>query len=210
MLAVLVPVLNRPQNIKPLLESIYATTPDARVLFIADPDDTAELDAIAAAGGEMIAPGGSYAAKINAGVARTDEPFILLAADDVRPREGWFEAAVDTMVNGVQVVGCNDGIPRPARPEHATHFLITRAAATLPCIDGRPGPLCEAYGHWYTDDEYIATARKRGMYAYAHDALVEHLHPMTGKAEDDETYVKGRSSWKLDRRQFMRRSQLWA
>ena len=39
-LVILVPVLRRPHNVRPLLESVRATTPGARVLFIADPGDT--------------------------------------------------------------------------------------------------------------------------------------------------------------------------
>jgi hypothetical protein len=65
--AILVPVLNRPANVAPLMESISTTTPDPyRVLFICDPGDRAEQDAIASQGGWMISPGGSYASKINA------------------------------------------------------------------------------------------------------------------------------------------------
>ncbi len=209
--AVLVPVLARPQNVAPLLASIRESTPEPyRVLFLCDPHDVAERDAIAREGGWVLSPGGTYAAKINAGVEATDEPYVLLAADDVRPRAGWLAAAITAMRGGAQVVGLNDGIARPARPEHATHFLLTRAAAELPCIDGARGPLCERYGHWRTDDELIATATKRGMYAYAADALVEHVdHPMIGGADDD-TYRKGRATARQDSRTFMRRSRLWA
>jgi hypothetical protein len=32
----------------------------------------------------------------------------------------------------------------------------------------------------------------RGVYAHAFDSIVEHLHPMVGKAEDDDTYRLGR------------------
>lgn len=208
-LAFLVPVLNRPHRVKPLVEAVRATTPDARLLFICDPGDRAEQDAIAMAGGEMISPGGGYAAKINAGVRATCEPYVLLGADDVRPHRGWFETARSAMVGGVQVVGINDLIQRPDRPEHAPHFLLTRAAAELPCLDGRSGPLCEGYGAWWCDDELIATATKRGMYAYARDAVVEHVgHPMTG-GPDDETYRRGRALARVDGRLFRKRMALW-
>jgi glycosyltransferase involved in cell wall biosynthesis len=208
--AVLVPVLNRPQNVRPLMEAIAATTTvPYRVLFLCDVGDRAERDAIAVEGGWMLSPSGTYASKINVGVRETDEPFVLLAADDVLPHPGWFEAARAAMARGAQVIGLNDLIERPTRPQHATHFLLTRAAAELPCIDGSPGPLCERYMHWRTDDELIATATKRGMYAYAADAIVEHVnHPMIGGADDD-TYRKGRARARQDGRTFMRRSRLW-
>lgn len=208
-IAVLVPVLNRPRNVAPLLKSIRETTPGATVLFIADPHDKAEHEAIYAAGGQLISPGGNYAHKINTGARTTTEPLLVLAADDLRFRSGWLEAAQATMTDGVQVVGLNDLIPRPLRPDHATHFLMTREAANLPCLDKSPGPLYEGYRAWRVDDELIVTATLRGMYAYAPGALVEHLHPMAGKAADDATYRKGRATARIDSRIFHRRMARW-
>lgn len=207
-LAILVPVLERPHRVRPLLNAIReATSVPYRVLFLADPGDRVEQDAIAAAGGWMLSPGGPYAAKINHGVRATTEPWLLFGADDAEPRPGWFEAATAT---GAQVIGLNDLILRPNRPEHATHFLVSREAATLPCIDGSPGPLCEQYAHWRTDDELIATAKRRGMYAYAPDAIVEHVgHPMLPDGVDDETYRKGRATARLDGKRFARRTHMW-
>lgn len=208
MLAILVPVLDRPQNVAPLLESVQSTTPAARVLFICDADDTAERDAITAEGGWMISPGGGYAAKIRAGVEATSEALLFIGADDLRFEHGWLEAAMRPMP-GAQVVGVNDCIRRPHRPQHATHFLVTRAYAERPCIDGSPGPLSDAYSHSFVDDELIATATKRGVYAYAQRSRVRHLHPMVSTAADDETYRRGRAQFRRDRKVFQRRSRLW-
>jgi hypothetical protein len=209
--AILCPVLARPQNVAPLLESIRSSTPGPhRVLFLCDPDDRAEQDAIAAAGGWMLSPGGNYAAKIRAGVDATDEPLVFLGADDLRFRPGWLEAAQAHMTSRVQVVGVNDLISRPHRPQHATHFLLTREAATMPCLDGSPGPLFGGYSHWRCDDELIATATKRRMYAYAPDSRIEHRHVMVDPTLDDETYRKGRSTARLDTKRFARRMHLWA
>lgn len=208
--AILVPVLNRPQNVKPLLESIQQSTPEPyRVLFICDPGDRAQQDAIAAEGGWMISPGGSYAAKINAGVEATDEPLLFIGADDLRFRARWLENAV-TKIPGAQVVGVNDCIHRPRRPQHATHFLMTREYAERPCLDGTPGPLALAYRHSFVDDELIATATKRGVYAYAPRSRVAHLHPMANTAPDDATYRRGRAHFRSDARLFTQRSRLWA
>jgi glycosyltransferase involved in cell wall biosynthesis len=208
MLAILTPVLNRPQNVRPLLESIEQSTPDAHVLFLCDSGDIAEQDAISKEEGRMLSPGGSYAAKIRAGIEATDTPLVFLGADDLRFRPGWLAAALACMVDGVQVVGVNDLIPRPHRPGHATHFLMTREAAVLPCLDGSPGPMFN-YMAWRCDDELIATATKRGMYAYAPDSYVEHLHPMVSKAPDDATYQRGRAFARMDGKRFMRRAHLW-
>lgn len=208
--AILVPVLNRPQNVPPLLDSIRASTPDPyRVLFICDPGDIAEQDAIARDGGWMISPGGGYAAKIRAGVAATTEPLVFLGADDLRFQPGWLQAARAAMRDGAQVVGVNDQIVRRRRPAHATHFLITREYAQRPAIDGQPGPLSTAYSHSFVDDELIATATHRGVYAYAPRSIVEHRHWVNRKAHDDDTYQRGRARFETDRATFQRRVKLW-
>jgi len=214
-LAILVPVLGRPRNVRPLLESVRESTPAPyRVLFLCDPDDYAEHAAIDAAGGWRVSPGGSYAQKINAGVALTDEPFVFFAADDVHPQCGWLEAALEAMVDGVEVVGVNDCIPRPDRPEHATHFLVSRSYCSEPLIDGSAGPLCAAYAHAYCDDEMIAVAKRRGVYAYCERARVRHDHPVLGPnvggSRMDATYELGMSTFGTDRRTFRRRQRLWA
>lgn len=207
--AILVPVLSRPQHVEPLLESIRDTTPGPyRVLFIADPGDRAELEAIRCSNAAAITPGGNYAAKICAGVAATDEPLLFIGADDLRFRDGWLQAAMEKMP-AAQVVGVNDAIKRPHRPQHATHFLMTREYAEQPCIDGSPGPLCQTYSHSFVDDELIATATKRGVYAYAPRSRVTHLHPMADTAPDDATYRRGRARFRHDRKVFHARSRLW-
>ncbi len=212
-LAILVPVLARPHRVAPLLDAIEATTPGVRVLFLADDYDRPEHEAIGrelsrtGVRVELDTSGGNYAAKINSGIGLTDEPYIFTAADDLEPQAGWLEAAMAAMVHGAQVVGVNDLIERSRN--HATHFLIAREYAEQPAIDGSRGPFFEGYHHWYCDDELLATARKRGVYAYAPDAEVLHLHPMSGRAEDDATYAKGRERMRADRRLFTERGQLW-
>jgi glycosyltransferase involved in cell wall biosynthesis len=216
-LAILVPVLARPHRVRPLLESICGTVPeDSRVVFVCDRKDYDEQRAIASAlyEGEygplqvqVLLHNGGYAQKINAAVRLTEEPLVLLAADDLEFVEGWFDVAVDTLGGGIEVVGINDLIDRER--EHATHFLMTRAYAERPTIDGKPGPLHEGYHSWFTDDELIATAKKRGVYAYADAAHIQHLHIMNGKAFDDDTYRKGRAHARDDRRHYRSRIGLW-
>ena len=207
-LAVLVPVLGRPNRVEPTLQDFTSTVPGCRVLFIADGGDVDELNALRAADADFIAPGGNYASKIREGVEATDEDLIFTAADDLEPWPGWLEAAEAAMRDGVELVGVNDLIER--RREHATHFLMTRAYAERPCIDGSHGPFYQGYSHWNCDDELIATAKQRGVYAYATDAHVRHLHPMADRAEDDDTYRKGRARMHQDRKLFKRRQRLWA
>jgi hypothetical protein len=213
-LAILVPVLGRPHRVKPFLDAVEGSIPAARVLFLADPHDRPEHEAIERELGreglrvELDLAGGNYAGKINRGVAVATEPLLFAAADDLEPQPGWFGAAKAAMTGAVGVVGVNDLIER--QRDHATHFLLSRAYAERPSIDGTPGPFFEGYFHWQCDDELIATAKQRGAYAYAPDAHVLHLHPMAGRAPDDATYQRGRARQRQDRKLFMQRSALWA
>lgn len=212
-LAILVPVLGRPHRVKPHLDSIERCTPDARVVFIADPDDGEEIAAIQRERQgrpftvEILLSAGSYARKINRGVMRTTEPLIFFGADDLEFLPRWFEEAKRWLRSGVEVVGVNDLLNR-RRPFKATHFLVTREYADCPTIDGERGPLCELYAHNFVDDEFVAVAKKRRAYVYAEGVKVKHHHPMGG-AEDDETYRRGRSTFQHDRRIFKRRMKLW-
>ena len=209
-LVILVPVLSRPDRVKPLLDSIEAATPGARTLFLCDSGDQDEIEAVEAdPRGRLDVSRGTYAQKINRGVTITAEPLIFFGADDLRFVGGWLEECRRHIDHGAQVVGVNDLLDRPARPDHATHFLVDREYVARGTIDGKPGALSESYEHNFVDDELIATAVLRGIYAYAKDAHVEHLHPMGGKANVDSTYLLGRESMRRDRRRFVEREALW-
>lgn len=209
--AVLVPVLERPHRVEPLLASIAAATPSPhRVIFICSPGDEPERAAIAAARATELPVEGNYAQKINAGVRATSEPLIFLGADDLAFHPGWLEAAVALMARPVGVVGTNDMCNgRVIAGEHSTHSLVARWYAELGTIDDPDRLLHEGYLHEWVDDEFVQTAQHRGAYAHAHDALVEHLHPMVGKAPMDHLYAAQRQRMRLGRRIFQTRSQLW-
>jgi glycosyltransferase involved in cell wall biosynthesis len=215
-LAILVPVLNRPHRVMPLLESIKAATPDALVVFLSDPSDGREHAALAgvpwagAPAALIDSEGGNYAEKINRGVELTDTTYIFTGADDLDFHPGWFEAAVAQMTDEIGCVGTQDLCNRRVvRGEHATHFLLARWYAEQSCIDGSPGPLFEGYEHEFVDDELIGTARKRDVYAFAGDAVVEHLHPDVGKAPTDRLYQAQGERMARSRPLFEERRELW-
>jgi hypothetical protein len=135
------------------------TSVPCRVLFLVSPSDAIEVQAIQQENAELWAAKGGYAAKIREGVAVTDEPFLFFAADDLEFRPQWYERAKALIDRGAEVVGVNDLIRRKRR--HATHFLVTREYAERTTIDGEPGPMSDAYFHWFVDDEFIATAEHR-------------------------------------------------
>lgn len=206
-LVVLVPVLARPWRVQTTLDAFNTTVPDARVLFIATPGDQAEQKALVRADADVIYVDGTYPTKIRAGLEHASSTLVFTGADDIVPQKGWFQAARSKMADPIQVVGVNDMIDR--RREHATHFLMTREYAQEPLLDGSPGPFCDEYFHWRVDDELIATAKKRGVYAYAGDSYCRHDHPMVNRAPDDPTYQLGRMRVRQDNRVFLQRERLW-
>jgi len=217
-IVILVPVYRRPHRAAPLLESAAAATPEGswRLLFIGSPGDTAEHEAVRAAGGELLVidePNGpgDYAVKINAGYRATAEPLMLLGADDIVFHPGWLEAAARLVCGPVQVVGTNDcHNKRVVQGLHSTHPVVARRYADEQGTIDEPGRvLTEMYRHNYVDDELVATAKKRKAWAFARDSIVEHRHVFHGNAPDDEVYQLGRSGMAMDRRLFRRREHLW-
>lgn len=138
--------------------------------------------------------------RINLGISKTREPYIFTGADDINFTSGWFEAAKAWMPQTkFGVVGVND-LHNP----NGTHFLVSRKY-----ID-EFGPLChEEYHHLYVDDEIRELAKSRGRYAYAADAIVEHVHPAAGKAEWDSVYELGNKHKAEDKALFESRRHLW-
>ncbi|MEK6276830.1 MAG: glycosyltransferase family 2 protein [Actinomycetota bacterium] len=209
-LVIIVPVLGRPHNVRPLLTSIRRTTPGARVLFVCDPGDEAEQRAIEAEGAEMLIVRGNYAKKINHAVQETSEPLLFLAADDLRFHPGWLEAAKAQLTEGIGVVGTNDLCSdRVMAGQHSTHSLVTRDYAELGTIDDPTRLLHERYMHEFVDDEFVQTAISRNAFAHASDSIVEHLHPLVGKAPLDELYSKAGRRELWGRLVYMRRRRLW-
>lgn len=215
---ILVPVLKRPHRVVPLLDSIERSTPMPwDVLFIPDPDDDGEIEAIEQATqafGERRVDysccEGGWATKLNHALRTDVAPRYFLGADDLEFQPGWLEAADALLSDTIGVVGTNDLCnPRVMSGEHATHFLVADWYARLGTADDPSVLLHEGYHHNFVDNEFIGTARHRNAYAFAEASHVKHLHPMNGTAENDEVYVKGQAGWTHDKRLARERQHLW-
>jgi hypothetical protein len=62
----------------------------------------------------------------------------------------------------------------------------------------------------FVDDEIVTVAKQRGVFAFAKDAVVEHLHPVVEKAEVDATYRLGWSYAEVDKSRFAERMREYA
>lgn len=213
--AILVPVLRRPHRVAPLVDSIRRATDEwVRVFFICDAGDDEEITAVEGRVGryDYLALDGSpnYAAKINVAARCVTEPLLFLGADDLHFHPGWLQAARAKMTDGIGVVGTNDlGNARVIAGDHSTHSLVARWYMEIGTID-EPGKLLhEGYPHEFVDDEFVETAKARGMYAHAGDSYVEHLHPLWGKAPTDELYDQHWPRMQAGKRIFRQRRPLW-
>lgn len=215
--AILIPVLNRPHRVAPLLENIKATTPEPHeVVFIATRWDHGQVDALEQSGARyvLVAPEHEgYANKINVGAwTITTAGHVFTAADDLIFHDGWLGTALARMVDGIDVVGTNDlHNPRVLAGTHSTHSLVRRSYVEDPgAVIGHPGRLlCEEYEHAFCDDELVGTAQHRGVFAMAMDSHVEHMHPYFESAPLDDTYRKGMASIAHDEAVHDARKHKW-
>lgn len=223
-IAVLVPTLGRPHRARPLLDSLRDSTSSRwRVIFVLSPGDTDGLAAAITAKTDdpehvnayvahWEAGPGDYQRKINYAAACTRSPWLFTGADDLRFHPGWDTEALRTAAEtGALVIGTND-LNDPALRDRgdATHSLVHRSYFERGTIDEFNQLLHEGYQHYFCDTELVATAKARGVYAYARDSVVEHLHPVYGKAPRDATYdLLSARDFDADASVYREREPLW-
>lgn len=208
-------MLGRPWHIRPLLQSITNSVPDANVLFVVTPTDEAVITKLDKINANYITVEynevGDYARKINAAFDHTTEPLIFTGASDLHFHKRWFERAVRYIDRGKHVIGTNDmGLDRTINGTHSTHTLVTREYVDKYGLIDQPGKvLCEEYIHEFCDDELVQTAIFRDAWAWSGTSYVEHMHPIWGKGVWDESYTKDKERMARSGAIFTLRSQLW-
>lgn len=211
-IAIIVPVMRRPQNVQPMMSSLVESgcADMCEMYFVADADDEVELAELDRLGANVIvnrAELQTFAVKCNLGYRETDEPWMLLVGDDVQFHADWVDHAFADD-DGSSLISTNDLYNRNVmRGMHATHPLIRRRWADRrgASWDGA-GTVCHnGYRHWYVDNEWTAVAQMNGQFRYAPAAVIEHLHPLAGKAESDDVYELGQSHAVVDRALYLER-----
>jgi hypothetical protein len=219
--AVLVPVLGRPEHAEPFMASLRSSTGLATCYAICDTDDQEAINAWKQAGADIVLwprndRPGSFAEKVNFGHWYTSQdalgvepqPWMLLVGSDVRFHPGWLDHAQAMAGDRSHVIGTNDlGNPRVMAGEHSTHPLIRRSYVDEigASWDG-PGVVChEGYRHNFVDTEIVTAAKQRGVWTMALASRIEHLHPLWGKGTPDEVYTLGQEHVEADQALFERR-----
>lgn len=202
---IIVPVLKRPQNVKPLVKSINENTKDCQILFVMSPEYKAlyldtlievfdETDNVEFMTLSVRCDYGDYARKINFGLRNSCTDWVFTGADDLKFHSDWFDNAMKIADDNIHVIGTQDlGNSRVLLGKHSTHSLIrAEYARKIGLTAEHEGGLIysPAYPHEYMDDELVGIAKNRGIWKFSFDSVVEHMHPNWGKASEDDSYAQ--------------------
>lgn len=200
-IAVIVPTRGRPDNAQRLVNVFRDTTgglDETHLIFGLDDDDDA-LDGYDDVMHDerttfITGPRLRMAGTLNA-IAREvayDYDIIGFMGDDHCPRtKRWDTRIADAMVPGGIVYG-NDLIQGAALPTEV--FLDAKIVQTL------GGFVPDGFIHLFLDNTWKTWGEKTGKLIYLDDVIIEHLHPLVGKAESDAGYtdVNSHAVWTAD------------
>lgn len=219
---IVVPVLARPQNAKPFMDSLRASTGLAHVFAVCDTGDEETIAAWRTEGASVIRRHetserpGTFSEKINYALngVKLKSPWVFICGDDVMFHSGWLDHAQFAAKDLYDVIGTNDmANPRVMAGDHATHLLIRRSyiVSRGGTFDGTRGKLChEGYKHNFVDDEIVMVAKHDQLWTMALGSLVEHRHPIWNTAKPDATYELGASTFNEDYELFQERVSKYA
>ena len=208
--AILVPSLDRPQNIERTAETIHENTPEEHFILwcVSDDESKAILDGL----GEWYLDDSDdedhrYVTRMNKLIGYVDDaPTLFFGSDDVLHHENWLGLALMTMdETGRSVAVMNDlhnvaGTQAVVRADY-----LPRAVFDDPEVAFHPG-----YLHNFADNEMFYGPGKQNEVVKVFNAIVEHLHPIYGgpKADGwDDTYRNATKGYYRDLERWERRRQ---
>ena len=195
---IIIPVHYRHHRIAPLVENIISVSPaDVTVTLVGTASDAfSERVAHSLAGAihYISSTGRSFAYKCNLAYRSTTAPWLLFVGDDVHFHAGWYESFGEAAETGAQFISTNDmHNPAVTSGRHAIHPIISREYIdTVGASFDGPGSVAhEGYQHKYVDNEWTYKAQADGVYMFAPDIRIEHMHQVWGDAAYDRTYLEG-------------------
>lgn len=188
-LLVIVPSRGRPQNIAALWDAWQATTTGAAQLLVAADDDDPTLDnyrqVCADRGIELtFGPRLRMVPTLNkVAVERAPHHFALgFMGDDHRPRTRGFDQRYVKALRefGTGFVYGNDLL--------AGERLPTQVAMTSDIVQALGAMVPAPVAHLWADNQWLDLGRAIDRVCYLPDVIVEHCHPLVGKAGSDAGY----------------------
>lgn len=186
---VIVPTRGRPQNVVALEASLKETdTLNAEFLYAIDPDDPARAayEALDLKNiwvmHERLRLGGTL--NLLAMMHASGYEAIGFMGDDHRPRTtGWEDHVMDEInAGGPRVVYGNDLLQGPNLPTAVfmSSEIIMGLGYMVP-----PGLI-----HLWIDNAWMVLGQALGGLVYRDDVIIEHMHPIAGKADWDDRYTE--------------------
>jgi hypothetical protein len=184
-LAIIVPTRGRPSNIEDLLFSLQETNTASDLWLVLDDDDP-ELDHYTKLNNALIFPreGKGMAKPLNkaAMFLLDDYRHFAFLGDDHRPRtDKWDQFFIKELdLLGTGLVYGNDLLQGENLP--------TAVAMTGDIVRELKGMVPPGLIHLYLDNFWMQLGKDLGAFSYLGHVILEHLHPIAGKAEWDEGY----------------------
>jgi hypothetical protein len=202
-LAILVPSRERPHNIAELIKSLDETETESDLIVILD-DDEPKFKEYIELGATILTvekEGKGMAKPLNfaANLFKNDYRHFAFLGDDHRPRtKNWdvhFINALDELETGL-VYG-NDLFQGEGLP--------TAIAMTGNIVKALEGMVPPGMIHLYLDNFWLQLGRDLNAIRYFSDIVIEHLHPVAGKAQWDEGYktVNAEEVYSADQKAFV-------
>ncbi len=184
-LLVLVPTRGRPHNAQALRNAFDSTQATADLLFVIDKDDPT-LDGYDAINIDYIlientTRGMAYPLNEVAKTYPEHYKYLCFMGDDHRPRtHKWDDKLVSKLQDAPALAYGNDLFQGQSLP--------TMIAMTSDIVTALGGMVPPNMRHLYLDNFWLRLGTDLGKITYCPEIIIEHCHPLIGKAEMDEGY----------------------
>lgn len=188
-MAVIVPSRGRPHNIEELKEAWKETDTQSDLWVVCDHDDPQlkEYEKIAEnlmvfrrESKGMATPLNKAAQKL---IREKNYTYFAFIGDDHRPRTlRWDQMWMDILGDRGGLVYGNDLFQGENIPT-----AVGMTATVVKALDGMVPP---GFIHLYLDNFWLKLGQDIGRIFYLPDCIIEHCHPLLGKANVDEGYIR--------------------
>ena len=198
-MALIIPSRGRPGNIRRWLSAIKETKAAVDVYVGVDNDDPylenyRQIEGINLVVAEQRERFGPTLNRIALSIV-DDYKYIMWAGDDHKPITPGWDSEYRRVLSQkpVGIVYGNDLVMGEA--------IATQLAMTSNIVKALGYAVPKGFVHLYIDNYFMELARAVDSLTYLPDVVVQHLHPVAGKAQEDQTYIEANSpeNWTNDR-----------